>query len=102
MQVVVFSADGNLISNWPVQGWEGDFLDNKPYVAVDAQNRVYITDPERYRVIVFSSSGTPLVAFGQYGQEENAFGLRVRIAADSLGTPWIVDAGNNRITKFEI
>jgi uncharacterized protein (TIGR03663 family) len=101
MQVVVFSADGNLITKWPVEGWAGDSLDNKPYLAVDAQDRVYITDPELYQVIAFSSSGTPLAAFGQYGPEEDAFGLPVGIASDSDGMIWIVDAGNNRLAKFD-
>ena len=85
-----------------MQGWTGDSLDNKPYLAVDAQDRVYITDPERYQVIAFSSSGTPLAAFGQYGPEEDAFGLPVGIASDSDGTIWIVDAGNNRLDKFDL
>lgn len=102
LQVVVFSPEGNLITKWPVQGWEGDSLDNKPYIAVDSEDRVYITDPERYRVIVFSSSGAPLAAFGQYGPEEDAFGLPVGVAANSGGTIWIVDAGNNRLVKFDL
>lgn len=100
-QVVVFSADGDLITNWSVQGWEGDSLDNKPYIAVDGQDRVYITDPERYRVLVFSSSGTPLASFGQYGPEEDSFGLPVGIATDSNGVIWIADTGNNRLAKFD-
>src|SRR5574338_1216313 len=93
MQVVVFSPEGNVITKWPVQGWESDSLDNKPYIAVDAEERVYITDPERYRVIVFSSSGTPLATFGQYGPEEDAFGLPVGIVSNSEGMIWVVDAG---------
>ena len=102
MRVVVFSAEGNLIRQWPVQGWTGDSLDNKPYITVDAQNRVSVTDPEGYRVIVFSDSGTPLAAFGQYGPEEDAFGLPVGIAASSNGLLWLVDAGNNRLSEFEL
>lgn len=102
ISAVVFSAEGSLITKWPVQGWAGDSLDNEPYIAVDAQDRVYITDPERYRVIVFSSAGTPLAAFGQYEPEEDAFGLPVGVASDLDRRIWIVDAGNNRLAKFDL
>jgi len=69
---------------------------------VDAQDRVYITDPERYRVIVISSSGTLLAALGQYRLEADTFGLPVGIASYSNGTVWIVDTENNRLAKFDI
>jgi len=66
-----------------------------------SQDRVYITDPERYRVIVFSSSGAPLATFGQHEPEEDAFGLPIGIASYSNETVWIVDAGKNRLAKFD-
>jgi hypothetical protein len=53
-------------------------------------------------VIVFSSSGTPLVAFGQFGPEDDAFGLPVGVTVDSNNMIWIVDAGNNRLTKVNL
>ena len=101
MRVAVFSADGKFLSSWPVQGWASNSLDNKPYLAVDAQGRVYITDPEGYRLIVFSPSGEPLAAFGQYGPEEDSFGLPIGIAIGKDESLWVVDAGNNRLEKFE-
>jgi sugar lactone lactonase YvrE len=99
-RVAVFTADGKFVSSWPVQGWVGDSLDNKPYLTLDSQGRVYITDPEKYRVVVFSPSGTPLGAFGQYGPEPDSFGLPVGIAADHDGTLWLVDTGNNRLEQY--
>ena len=101
LRVAVFSSDGEFLRNWPVQGWISGSLDNKPYLAVDAQRRVYITDPEGYRSIVFSATGEPLAVFGQYGPEENSFGLPVGIAIGKDESLWIVDAGNNRLEKFE-
>ena len=42
MRVAVFSADGEFLTSWPVQGWIGDSLDNKPYLTVDARDGVYL------------------------------------------------------------
>jgi len=69
---------------------------------VDAQNRIYVTDPEGYRVIVSSSSGEPLAVFGQFGPEEDAFGLPVGIAVGTDGLVWVADAGNNRLAAFDV
>ena len=52
-------------------------------------------------MIVFSS-GIPLATFGQYGPEQDAFGLPVGIASDPDGKIWVTDAGNNRLAKFDI
>jgi len=61
---------------------------------------VYLTDPEGYRVIVFSATGEPLAAFGQYGPEDGSFGLPNGLALGPDGSLWIVDAGNNRVVKY--
>lgn len=100
LRVAVFTAEGEFILSWPVQGWTGDSIDNKPYITVDIQGRVYITDPEGYRVLAFSPSGEPQVAFGQYGPEDDAFGLPLGISIDAAGKIWILDAGNNRLVQY--
>jgi hypothetical protein len=41
---------------WPVNGWRSETIYNKPYLAVDAANRIYVTDPEAYRVIIFDAA----------------------------------------------
>lgn len=99
-RVAVFSADGEFQTDWPVQGWSSDSLDNKPYLSLDARGRVYITDPEGYRVIIFSPNGKALAVFGQTGPEDDAFGLPAGIAAGQDGTLWVLDVGNNRLEKF--
>jgi uncharacterized protein (TIGR03663 family) len=102
MRVAVFTAEGDFQTSWPVQGWASDSLENKPYLAVDGQNRVYITDPEGYRIIVFSSQGAPLAVFGQYGPEDDSFGLPVGLAIGMDGNLWVADAGNHRLEKIKV
>jgi uncharacterized protein (TIGR03663 family) len=103
-RVVVFTSQGEFLRDWPIQGWFGDSLDNKPYLSVDNQDRVYVTDPEGFQVIVFSSDGEVLTVFGQFGPEEDAFGMPAGIAggSDINRGIWVADAGNNRLTRFEL
>ncbi len=42
---------------WDVYGWFGQSLQNKPFIAVDSRGRVFVTDPESYRVLEFSATG---------------------------------------------
>lgn len=101
-RVSVFTANGSFKAAWSVQAWNGASLDNKPYIAVDAQSRVYITDPEAYRLIVFSSTGVPLATYGQYGTAPDSFGLPVGVASGRDGSLWIADAGNNRLQELAV
>ena len=85
---------------WPIVGWYGQSLENKPYVALDAQGRVYVTDPEGYRVLVFDRDGVFLTMWGDYGTDNSAFGLASGMAVDKSGNIYVTDAGNHRLMKF--
>jgi sugar lactone lactonase YvrE len=86
---------------WPIVGWYGQSLENKPYLAVDAQGRVYVTDPEGYRVLVFDSEGKCVAAWGDFGAQDTNFALASGIAVDAQGNVLVTDAGeNNRLMKF--
>lgn len=88
------------LAQWDVNGWFGQSLNNKPFIAVDASNRVFITDPEGFRVIEFTSAGEFVRVWGEFGSEPDQFGLPAGIAADSSGFVWVTDATNNRIMRF--
>jgi DNA-binding beta-propeller fold protein YncE len=45
LRVVVFSPEGEYISSFNVQGWGSNSVDNKPYLSVGPDNRIYLTDP---------------------------------------------------------
>jgi DNA-binding beta-propeller fold protein YncE len=88
------------VREWPVIGWYGQSLDNKPYLATDGEGRVYVGDPEGYRVLVFDTEGRFLTTWGDFGVEPGRFALVNGIAVDPEGNVWVADAGNNRIVKF--
>jgi len=102
----VETSDGGLffepLAQWDVNGWFGQSLDNKPFIAVDGNDHVFITDPEGYRVIEFTSSGEFVRTWGDFGGGIDQFGLPSGIAVDPSGFVWVTDPGNNRIMRFQL
>ncbi|MDQ3248555.1 MAG: hypothetical protein M3Q45_05030, partial [Chloroflexota bacterium] len=84
-----------------VPSWDNRDIYNKPYLAVAANGDVYVTDPQFYRVFVYSAAGELRAAFGNFGTEANRFGLPNGVAIDlAANTVLVADAGNNRVMAF--
>ena len=105
IQVFAPNADGTAYSptfQWSISGWNGELLDNKPYLAVDQQGNVFATDPEGFRVLEFKSNGDFVHAWGDYGSGTDNFGLACGIAVDGEGQVWVSDSANNRLMRFKL
>jgi len=89
------------ITQWPVQGWAGESVNNKPYLVVDADDNVYISDPEGYQVIKFDNQGRVQAVFGQFGTDQRSFNLPTGLAIGPEGNIFVVDSLNHRVMKFE-
>ena len=87
---------------WDVKAWFGQSLDNKPFIAVGANEHVFITDPEGYRIIEFTSTGEFVRTWGGFGSGPEEIGLASGIAIDHQGYVWVTDAGNNRILRYSL
>ncbi len=87
---------------WQVHGWLGQSLDNKPYLTVLPDGRIALTDPEGYRVLLFSPSGEFISTWGDDPNLEFGLGLPVGIAADSQGGLWVADAATGRVLYFAV
>lgn len=85
---------------WPFDGWEGNSAENKPYLAVDSAGRVYATDPENARVVIFDADGTYLARFGKRGDGIDSLGLVNGITIDGSDNIYVVDAVNNRVLRY--
>ena len=99
-RIQLLTTDLSPILEWPVDGWEGDSTENKPYLAVDSGGRVYTTDPENFRVLIFDEGGEYLARFGQPGTELDSLGLPNGIAIDDEDNVYVTDARNNRVLRF--
>jgi sugar lactone lactonase YvrE len=104
IQVMAGDVNGDYLplNTWDVVAWYGQSLDNKPFIAVDDKGNLYTTDPEGYRVLHFTSVGTFINYFGDYGIGANGFNLPTGIIVDGKGGFWIADAGNGRIMHFSL
>lgn len=87
---------------WDVSAWEGQSLDNKPFIAVSpASGNIFITDPENPRVLEFDPQGTFIRGWGEYSASSEGFGLASGVAVAPDGSVWISDGTNNFLLKFE-
>jgi uncharacterized protein (TIGR03663 family) len=107
IQMLTPNAAGEYVfaKEWEVLGWFGQGIENKPFLAVDEQSRVYVTDPENYRVLAFDAAGNFLAMWGDYGFDPTTFNLPLGIAVDAAGNIYVTDSGseedgNQRVLKF--
>lgn len=88
--------------SWEIQGWYGQSLENKPFIAVNpVTENILVTDPESLRVLEFNNSGTFIRGWSNFSTDPNAgFGLISGITIDNSGQVWVTDASNCRIYQF--
>jgi predicted membrane-bound mannosyltransferase/streptogramin lyase len=104
-RVQVFSPDlsGKVYTattEWPVNGWDGQSVENKPFIALDTSGNVSVTDPEGCRVITFTPGGQPLKVWD--GCSAGTFKLPSGITSDGSGGVWVTDAGNGTLIHFKV
>ncbi|HEY5269487.1 MAG TPA: SMP-30/gluconolactonase/LRE family protein, partial [Anaerolineales bacterium] len=104
-RVQVFTPDAarlvyTAVAEWPVDGWYGQSLENKPFIAVDATGNVSVTDPELCRLITFSPGGQPIRVWD--GCSAGTLLLPSGIASDGSGGLWVTNAGNGTLVHFKL
>ncbi|KAA3664879.1 MAG: TIGR03663 family protein [Chloroflexi bacterium] len=100
-RVQQFTGDLFAYNEWQVNAWAGNSINNKPYIASDRDGRLYVTDPEGYRILIFNVQGEYLGRFGTFGTDVDSFGLPNGIFIDSEDYIYIADSANNRLLKFD-
>ena len=96
-RIEVFTQDGNFVRQWQVDAWFAQ-TNERPYITVDAQGLVYITDPDAARVIVFDSTGQYRYSFG----DATTIGLAGSISVDSEGHLYLVDTSNGTVQVYDV
>jgi DNA-binding beta-propeller fold protein YncE len=105
VQAFTSSVDGSIwlpYLQWDINGWSGQSVDNKPFIAVAPNGHVFVTDPEGYRVLEFDGEGNFIRTWGDYGAGLMEIGLASGVIVDSEGHVWVTDAVNNRILRYTL
>jgi sugar lactone lactonase YvrE len=90
------------IFSWDVKAWSGQSVENKPFLAMDSNDNVFITDPDGYRVLEFSKDGTFIRGWGSYSPAADGFGSPSGVIVDAANGVWVSDAGNNVLLHFTL
>jgi streptogramin lyase len=105
-RIQVMQPDGTggytSFKEWDIVGWYGQSLDNKPYVGVDNQGHVFVTDPMGYRVLEFDDQGQFIQYWGDNGTGADGFNIPQGIFVDKAGSIWVADSGNSRVMHFSL
>lgn len=106
VQVFAPGVDGvsfTPVRTWDISGWTGQSLDNKPFIAVSpVTGDVFVTDPEKPRVLEFDAQGVFIRGWGDYSTGPDGFGLASGVAVEPDGTVWVSDGGNNVLLQFQM
>ena len=89
-------------NSWEVNGWNGQSLENKPFLTVDNNGHVFVVDPEGYRVLEFASDGAIIRTWGDYSLDTDGFALASGVAVDPQGNVWVSDGANMRLMHFVV
>jgi predicted membrane-bound mannosyltransferase/DNA-binding beta-propeller fold protein YncE len=108
-RVQVFTSGGAYLREWPIEGWDASrsedkyhlAAEEKPYLAIDSNGFVYVTDPSNFRVLVFDSEGNYVLSFGKQGTDAGSFLLPTGIAVAQDGTIYVADAHRSVIAVYE-
>lgn len=98
-------ADGGgyqVVRSWQVEAWFGRSVNSDPFLALDHAGNVFITDPDAFRVLQFTTTGDFVRGWGDPSAGIDGFGAPSGITVDSTGAIWVTDAGNNYVLKFVI
>ncbi len=96
-RIQVFTQEGIFVRQWSIAAWFGQ-SNERPYLAVDAENNVYVTDPDAGRVIVFDSFGNYLYSFGDL----STIGLAGGITVDNAGHVYLTDTANGTVQRYAL
>ncbi len=88
-------------SEWKVPGWKDQGILSKPYITLDSDGQVYVTDPENSRILVYAVDGSLRARLsggtgtGQFLNNPNGLALD-----PTTGNLLVADGGNDRILEF--
>ena len=104
-RVAIFkpNSDGSFAAEktWDVDAWSSQSLEDKPFLALGANDDIYVTDPAGGRVLRFDKDGKFLQLWGGF---DNSYlmGIINGVVVNSDGHVWVTDATNNTVLEFAL
>ncbi|MEX2705605.1 MAG: right-handed parallel beta-helix repeat-containing protein [Candidatus Freyrarchaeum guaymaensis] len=100
-RVLVFDAEGNLVSSWGSFG-AGDEQFAWPHgIAVNATGYVYVADTYHHKIKVFDANGNYVNSWGSQGSGAGEFFYPHGIGVNGSGYVYVADWMNERICVFD-
>ncbi|MGA9297382.1 MAG: 6-bladed beta-propeller, partial [Nitrososphaeraceae archaeon] len=97
-----FSADGQFITKWSYEGFEGAKSYRDPHqIAIDSLGNVYLPDKDDSKVLKFDSSGKYIIKWGTDGTGDSQFKTPHGVAIDTENNVYVTDMDNFRVQKFD-
>jgi DNA-binding beta-propeller fold protein YncE len=107
-RVQVFDGDGTFLRQWGAHAQVQDLAPDTAKlfwgprdIAIDDQERVFVTDTGNKRVQVFTTDGEFLTMFGGFGIEPGQMNEPVGLAAAADGHIYLADTWNRRVQVFD-
>ena len=91
------SGDFINVDSWTVDGWYGQSMINKPFLTINDNGILFVSDPENSRVIVFTTIGEYQYSFGN--SDGHQIGIPLGVGADADGI-WVSDDLNDRLLHY--
>jgi uncharacterized protein (TIGR03663 family) len=96
LRIQSFTPAGEVLQQYAVSAWAGQNIMNKPYIAV-SNERIWLTDPEGYRIIELDLTGTAQRVWGNINNLNLPFGL-----SHDGQRLWVADSENRRIVGYDV
>jgi 4-amino-4-deoxy-L-arabinose transferase-like glycosyltransferase/streptogramin lyase len=93
-RIVRLDAAGNYVGEWAISPSSPA---NGPHLALAADGRVIVTDPEVGRLRMYANNGQLLAEAGRAGAADGQFRLPVGIFVDRGGRVYVADTFNHRV-----
>ncbi|HVW36184.1 MAG TPA: NHL repeat-containing protein [Pirellulales bacterium] len=95
-----FTSDGQFVLEWGGHGFEPGKFVRPQNMAIDEQDRIWVTDACNHRIQVFDAEGKLLDVWGTQGSEPGQLYYPYDLAFDDAGDLYVCEYGNHRVQKF--
>lgn len=96
-----FTPDGKFVLEWGGHGFEPGKFVRPQNMAIDEQDRIWVTDACNHRIQVFDVEGKLLDCWGAEGSEPGQLYYPYDLAFDERGDLYVCEYGNHRVQKFD-